>query len=180
MPSDEFAAIAVGFLSALYNTAFRLTRDQREAEDLVQDTYVQAFRHAGELRSLAAARTWMFRIMYHRFVSNRRASRSRPEFTVLGGGLEESGGDRCLALDPAAIARLSRPSIARAIEQLPDEWRYAFTMRVVEGFSYQEIAEMMDCPVGTVFSRISRARKQLMHALAVEAASFGIGKEHKR
>jgi RNA polymerase sigma-70 factor (ECF subfamily) len=67
MHRDEFIAIAVGLLSSLYNAAFRLTRDEDEAEDLVQDTYSYAFAHADELRSIAAAKPWLMRILYHRF-----------------------------------------------------------------------------------------------------------------
>jgi RNA polymerase sigma-70 factor, ECF subfamily len=169
-------------LPALYNMAFRLTRDQHEAEDLVQDTYAQAFEHANELRNLGAIKTWIFRIMYHRFVALRRSSNARPELRVLEGGLEESVGDveGPPVAGSAGISRLSRPAIANAIGQLPEDLRCAFTMRVIEGFAYREIAEIMDCPVGTVFSRISRARAQLMRTLAAEAASFGIGKERKR
>src|SRR5713226_658042 len=79
MRNDEFTAIALGLLSSLYNAAFRLTRDEHDAEDLVQDTYAYAFEHANELRSPAAAKTWLLRILYHRFISLRRTARARPE-----------------------------------------------------------------------------------------------------
>src|SRR6266851_1688589 len=76
MRNDEFTAIALGLLSSLYNAAFRLTRDEHDAEDLVQDTYAYAFEHANELRSPAAAKTWLLRILYHRFISLRRTARA--------------------------------------------------------------------------------------------------------
>src|SRR6266849_3534605 len=169
MHHDEFAAIAVGLMSSLYNAAFRLSRDEHDAEDLVQDTYAYAFEHANELRSPAAAKTWLLRILYHRFISLRRTSRARPELKVLEGRLER-----------ATLGRLSRPAITKAIERLPEELRTAVVMCDVEGFSYQEIAEIMDCPVGTVRSRIARAREHLIRALAAEAAALGIGRVRKQ
>jgi RNA polymerase sigma-70 factor (ECF subfamily) len=87
MHSDEFISMAVGLLSSLYDAAFRLTRDGDDAEDLVQDTYAYAFAHADELRSIGAAKPWLMRILYHRFISLRR--RGGPELKVLEGGLDE-------------------------------------------------------------------------------------------
>ncbi|MGH8011363.1 MAG: RNA polymerase sigma factor, partial [Candidatus Binataceae bacterium] len=175
MHSDEFRSIAVGLLSSLYNAAFRLTRDADAAEDLVQDTYTSALAHPDDLRSLAAAKAWLMRILYHRFISLRR--RERSELKVLEGGLEERpASEVALSLERATIARLSRPAIRAALDKLPDEMRGALLMCVVEGMSYQEIAKIMDCPVGTVRSRIARARGQMTHMLAAEAAVLGIGR----
>jgi RNA polymerase sigma-70 factor, ECF subfamily len=179
MHSDDFTAIAVGLLSSLYNAAIRLARDAHDAQDLVQDTYAYAFAHADELRSVAAARTWLMRILYHRFISLRR--QVRPELTLLEGGLgEPSAFEAAMSLERATIARLSRPALSAAVNKLPEEMRTALWMCIVDGMSYQEIAEIMDCPVGTVRSRIARARAQLMHALAAEAAALGIGRERKQ
>ncbi len=182
MPKDEFTAIVLGLVSPLYNAAFRLTGDEQDAEDLVQDTYAYAFQHANDLRSLAASKTWIFRILYHRFISLRRAARARPELKVLEGGLGESSVavEAAIRLERATIGRLSRPAITKAIERLPEELRTAVVMCDVEGFSYQEIAEIMDCPVGTVRSRIARAREHLMRGLAAEAAALGIGRVRKQ
>src|SRR5216684_3747235 len=109
MHHDEFAAIAVGLMSSLYKAAFRLTRDERDAEDLVQDMYAYAFENASELRSPAAAKTWLLRILYHRFISLRRTARARPELKVLEGGLEESSAaiEVALRLERATLGRLS-------------------------------------------------------------------------
>jgi RNA polymerase sigma-70 factor (ECF subfamily) len=175
MSSQEFTSIAIGLLSSLYYAAFRLTRDGAEAEDLVQDTYTYAFAHADELRTITAAKAWFMRILYHRFISLRR--RTRPELKILEGGLsEEPASAAALGVERAAIARLSRRAISAALDRLPDEMRSALLMCVVEGMSYEEIAENMECPVGTVRSRIARARGQLVRALAAEAAALGIVK----
>src|SRR6266851_1688588 len=107
---------------------------------------------------------------------------ARPELKVLEGGLEESSAaiEVALRLERATIARLSRATITKAIERLPEELRTAVVMCDIEGFSYQEIAEIMDCPVGTVRSRIARAREHLMRALAAEATTLGIGRVRKQ
>jgi RNA polymerase sigma-70 factor (ECF subfamily) len=177
--SDEFKTIVLGLLSSLYNAAIRLTRDVHEAEDLVQDTYTYAFAHANELRSPAAAKAWLMRILYHRFISLRR--HQRPSLRVLAGGSgEPAASDLALSLERATIARLARPAISAALDKLPDEMRTTLLMCIVEGLSYEEIAEVMDCPVGTVRSRIARARARLMSTLAAEAAALGIARERKR
>jgi len=167
-------------LAALYNAALRLTGNDHDAEDLVQETYLHALQHADELRSLAACRVWLFRIMRNRFVSERRAARSRPELVVIEKNIEESraAADIALQADRAAIARMSRAAIVKALAHLPDDMRTAVMMCDVEGFSYQEIAEIVGCPVGTVRSRIARAREALMHSLAAQARALGITKGH--
>jgi len=178
---DEFGAIALGALSALYNAAVRLTGNEHDAEDLVQETYLHAFEHADQLKSLAACKVWLFRIMRNRFISLHRAARARPELVVIEGELEKlpSADEAALRLERAAIARMSRPAIEKALARLPQEMRTAVTMCDIEGFSYQEIAKIIGCPVGTVRSRIARAREQLVRALAVEAGAIGITKGRK-
>jgi RNA polymerase sigma-70 factor (ECF subfamily) len=81
--SPEFAAVALGALSSVYNFAYRLVGNEADAEDLVQDTYVEAFRHAGQLRNLARCRAWLFRILRNRHVSRERMRRARPPLIVL-------------------------------------------------------------------------------------------------
>jgi RNA polymerase sigma-70 factor (ECF subfamily) len=179
MQSDQFKAIALGLLSSLYNAAFRLTRDPHDAEDLVQDTYAYAFAHANELRSPASAKAWLMRILYHRFISVRRHSRISLK-VVERGTADSVATDPVPSLERAIIARLARTAISAALDKLPDEMRVTLLMCVVEGMSYEEIAQVMDCPVGTVRSRIARGRARLMSTLAAEAAALGIVKESKR
>lgn len=176
MRRDEFSAIALGALSALYNAAVRLTGNDHDAEDLVQETYLHAFEHADQLKNLAACKAWLFRIMRNRFISLHRTARARPELVLVEGELEKlpAAEEAALQLERAAIARMSRPAIAKALARLPQEMRTAVTMCDIEGFSYLEIAEIIPCPVGTVRSRIARAREQLVRALAVEAGAVGI------
>src|SRR2546426_2706328 len=179
-PRDEFAFAALGFLSALYNAAHRLTGNEADAEDLVQDTYVEAFRHADQLRSLSQCKPWLFRILRNRFVSGERRRRARPELVVLEGGVEALETTEAYArlpqLERSAVGRLARPAILQALARLPEELRTAVLLCDLEGVTYAEIAEIMECPIGTVRSRIARGRAQLIRQLAAQAAALGIGK----
>jgi RNA polymerase sigma-70 factor, ECF subfamily len=181
LPRDEFTRIALGALSELYNAARRLTGNEHDAEDLVQETYLQAFGQANQLRSLASCKVWLFRIMRNRFISLHRSGKARPELVLLEGGLEEAPlvVEAALHLERSTIARFSREAIAKALGRLPEEFRTAVTMYDIEGFSYKEIAEMMGCPTGTVRSRIARGRVYLMGGLASEAAALGLGRGRK-
>jgi len=176
----EFTAVALGALSSLYNFAYRLVGNEADAEDLVQDTYVEAFRHAGQLRNLARCRAWLFCILRNRRVSRERMRRARPELIILEGGLEAA--DTSMAsetmpqLERAVVARLTRPAILQALATLHEDMRSALLLCDLEGFTYEEIADIMQCPIGTVRSRIARARAQLMRHLAPHAAALGIGK----
>lgn len=174
----EFAAVALGFLSGLYNAAYRLTRNEHDAEDLAQETYAEAFRHAEQLHDLSRCKPWLFKILRNRFLSRARERRARPELVVLEGGLDAAetvtAADVLPRLEQALLARLARPAITQALATLPEDLRTAVLLCDLEGFTYDEIAEIMACPVGTVRSRIARARARLMRELAPHAAALGI------
>src|SRR5437870_2464886 len=125
----EFAAVALGALSSLYNFAYRLVGNETDAEDLVQETYVDAFRHAGQLRNLARCRAWLFRILRNRQISRARMRRARPELIILEGGLEavdaSMAGEALPQLERAVVARLTRPAILHALATLPEDMRSA-------------------------------------------------------
>src|SRR3989442_2564404 len=121
----EFAAVALGFLSAIYNAAHRMTGNEHDAEDLAQETYVEAFRHAAQLRDLAHCKAWLFRILRNRFISSERKRRARPELVMVEGGVEaadaKAAQESLPQLERAVMARLTRPAIVQALERLPDE-----------------------------------------------------------
>lgn len=182
-PTD-FTPVALGFLSTVYNAARRMTRNEHDAEDLTQDTYDAAFRQAAQLRDLAHCKAWLFSILRRRWISGERKHRARPDLVVLDGGIEAaealaSQGD-LPALERVMIARMARPAITEALERLPEELRTALVLCDIEGFTYEEIATIMACPLGTVRSRIARARERLARQLAPQAAALGIGKEPAR
>jgi RNA polymerase sigma-70 factor (ECF subfamily) len=180
---DELATAALGFLQVLYNAAYRMTGNEHDAEDLTQDAYTEAFAHADQLRNIAHCKAWLFRILRTCLLTRERRRGTRPELVLLEGGVEAAetttAPEALHRLERNLLARLSRPAIARALAGIPEELRTAVLLCDLEGFTYEEIAEIMACPVGTVRSRIARARIRLANQLAAQAAALGIVKDSR-
>lgn len=180
---EEITEVALGCAPQLYNAAYRLTRNEAEAEDLVQNAYAEAFQAAHQLRSLAACKVWLFRILRNRFLSDRRRAAARPQLVVLDGGVEAAAEEqqqhvlqRMGEVERAAVARHVGKAIRGALEKLPEEMSTAVLLCDADGFRYEQIAEIMECPIGTVRSRIARGRALLVRELASHAQRLGIGK----
>src|SRR5688572_15036428 len=162
-----FEAEALAALDSLYRTALRLTRRPADAEDLVQDTYLKAFRAASTFEPGTNLRAWLFTIL-HNTARNRFRDRAREATTVDSEMVEQavdvSAGD---AETPESLLLRDTlgPELQAAIDSLPDAFRQAVWLRDVEEFSYAEIAQMLDIPAGTVMSRISRGRRMLFDRL---------------
>ena len=158
---------ALQHMDSLYGAAMRLTRNPADAEDLVQETYVKAFRFAGQFRPGTNLKAWLHTILHNTFLNMRRHV-GRDPVAVDSEAVERSSGEATRAASPEQI--LLRDSIdsdlQEAIDSLPDVFRQAVWLRDVEEFSYAEIAEMLGVPKGTVMSRISRGRRML-HARLV-------------
>jgi RNA polymerase sigma-70 factor (ECF subfamily) len=169
--SAAFEAEALASLDSLYRTALRLTRVPADAEDLVQDTYLKAFRAADRFAPGTNLRAWLFTIL-HNTARNRARDRARDAVDVdsevversaeaggAGGGLPFETPETLLLRDALA------PELQEAIDDLPAAFRQAVWLRDVEEFSYAEIAAMLEIPIGTVMSRISRGRRLLFERL---------------
>ena len=163
-----FEAEALASLDSLYRTALRLTRVPADAEDLVQDTYLKAFRAADSFEPGTNLRAWLFTIL-HNSARNRARDRARDRVTVDSDTVERAadapgagGGETPEAL---LLRDTLTPDLQAAIDALPDAFRQAVWLRDVEEFSYAEIAGMLDIPAGTVMSRISRGRRMLFNRL---------------
>ncbi len=180
---DEFATAALGFLPVLYNAASRMTGNEQDAEDLTQEVYAEAFFHADQLRSITHCKAWLFRILRTRLLTRERKRSARPELVLVEGGVEAAEAttapEAIQHLERGMLARLARPAIARALASIPEELRTAVLLCDLEGFTYEEIAEIMECPLGTVRSRIARARARLAKQLASHAVALGIAKESR-
>ncbi len=148
----------------------RLLRDPTEAEDVAQESFVKAYRALASFRGDSAFYTWMYRIAVNT-ARNTMASRQRRPVAYEGGlsdgeqSLMESRLRHTDTPEAAALSEEIRTTVNRAIEQLPEDLRTAIILREVEGLSYEEIAEAMECPVGTVRSRIFRAREAIDRSL---------------
>jgi RNA polymerase sigma-70 factor, ECF subfamily len=161
-----FETEALHHLDSLYGTALRLTRNEADAQDLVQETYVKAFRSAKQFKPGTNLKAWLFTILHNTFRNLRRDS-SRDPVEVDSDQVELSA-----RADPAAtpeeqlLRAAMGPDLQAALDALPEAFREAVWLRDVEEFPYAEIAEMLGIPVGTVMSRISRGRRMLYESLA--------------
>jgi len=173
--SAAFEAEALASLDSLYRTARRLTRNPADAEDLVQETYLKAFRAADRFTPGTNLRAWLFTIL-HNAARNRARDRARDTVDVDSDIVERSADTRGMAAvaGPAAfetpetllLRDALAPELQEAIDELPPAFRQAVWLRDVEEFSYAEIAAMLDVPIGTVMSRISRGRRLLFDRLS--------------
>lgn len=169
----SFAEDTTGFMDSLYTAALRMTRNRSDAEDLVQETYLKAYRGYGGFEAGTNLKAWLYRILTNTFINSYRARSRRPEETELD-DVEElylfrrmSRWDEGLgrSAEEEALAWVTDDEVKVALESLPESFRMSVLLADVEGFSYKEIAEIMDVPVGTVMSRLHRGRRALQKAL---------------
>ena len=170
----NFEAAAMPFVDALYNTAYRMTRNAEDAEDLVQETYLKAYRGFEGFQEGTNLKAWLYKILTNTFINNYRAKKRRPEesdvedvedlylYRRLGGGQAETAGR---SAEDELLDHLTEAEVKEAVEALPEQFRIAVLLADVEGFSYKEIAEILEIPIGTVMSRLHRGRKALQKAL---------------
>lgn len=168
--ADDFSAEALQFLQPLFATAMRLTRNRADAEDLVQDTYVKAFRHSGQFKRGTNLRAWLYTILHNTW-RNRRRDASRDTVDIDSEQAEQlaaggSGGEQIETPEHILMRSTLDADLQAALDSLPDAFREAVWLRDVEEFTYAEIAEMLNVPIGTVMSRISRGRRMLYEKLS--------------
>jgi RNA polymerase sigma-70 factor, ECF subfamily len=166
--NSQFSKAALEHLDALYGFAITLTRNQTEAEDLVQETYLRAVRAFGRLMPDSNLKGWLFAIMRNAWLNQLRHAKG-----VRFVELDAEEDDRAKWLDQVAndphvvyLRKLEREEVRAAIESLPRPHREIVVLRDIEGFSYQQIASILGCPAGTVMSRLGRARENLRRLLS--------------
>lgn len=179
--SKEFEGEALIHLGALLAVATRLTRDPVEAEDLVQDTFVKAMRARHQFEAGTNMRAWLLRILTNTFINRfRRGGLERsvlegPDADPLADGWVGTSTMEALR-DPEsqALRPMLEGEIRRSLDELPEEFRLAVVLADVEELSYKEIADIMNCPIGTVMSRLHRGRRMLKSRLYEHARALGI------
>jgi RNA polymerase sigma-70 factor, ECF subfamily len=171
---EGFAEQAMELMPSLYSAALRMTRNRADAEDLVQETYLRAYRGFSGFQEGTNLKAWLYRILTNTYINSYRAKKRRPDETELDevedlylyhriGGLEAALAGR--SAEDELLDRFTEAEVKEAIEELPDNFRMAVLLADVEGFSYKEIAEILDIPIGTVMSRLHRGRKALQKRL---------------
>ena len=178
---QRFERDVLPLLPSLYGAALRMTRNPADAEDLVQDTYLRAFRGFGGFTEGTNLKAWLYRILTNSFINTYRKKQRQPQivegpddidewylFDKLGAqNVQDSAEDEVLD-------RLPDSDVKEALESLPENFRIPVLLADVEGFSYKEIADIMETPIGTVMSRLHRGRKALEKALWETARERGL------
>jgi RNA polymerase sigma-70 factor (ECF subfamily) len=170
-------------MNQIYSAALRMTRNASDAEDLVQETYLRAYRGFGGFKEGSNLRAWLYRILTNTFINQYRARQRRPDETELDeqedlyllrriGGLEAVNAGR--SAEDELMDYFTDGEVTSALDNLPENFRLPVLLADVEGFSYKEIAEMLDVPIGTVMSRLHRGRKALQKGLYDYASSRGL------
>ena len=178
-----FEAEALPHMDALMRTALRMTKNQNDAEDLVQETMVKAYRFWDKFEPGSNCRAWLFKIMTNIFINNYR-SKSRTPVSVNVDEIDDNFlYGQLAALGPeenpeqALFAKIFDDDVKKAIEELPDDFKLVVVLSFLEGFSYQEIADIADLQLGTVKSRLHRGRKLLQKQLYDYAVKNGFIKD---
>ena len=179
----RFAELAMPFMGPLYAAALRMTHNPTEAEDLVQETYLRAYRGFGGFEEGTNLKAWLYRILTNTYINSYRARKRRPEEAELEdvedlylyrrlGGLEGAAAGR--SAEDELLDHFTESEVVEAVEALPEQFRLAVLLADVEGFSYKEIAEILGIPIGTVMSRLHRGRKALQKRLFDFASARGL------
>ncbi len=178
----RFESLALPFMRALYNTALRLTQEPQDAADLMQETFLRAYRTFENFIPGTNCKAWLFTILYSIFVNQYRQAKQRPRVESLE-ELEQRFHQFAQAPDPASDmttvdgwGRRWSPEVERALRQLPEDFRAPLLLVDVEELAYEEAASVLGCAVGTVGSRLFRGRKLLFAMLQAYAHEAGYGK----
>ncbi len=170
-------------IDALYRSALYLTKNETNADDLVQETFLKAFKFLKNDKEIENVKAWLFKILINTFINKYRKDKREPSLVDFDSveafheSIQEEVIKPSIIEDETEIDRLMDDNIKKALEALPEDFRMVILLSTVEGFSYKEISKMVDCPVGTVMSRIYRGRKMLKERLADYAKEHGYESE---
>lgn len=183
--AERFEKEALPLLDQLYGGALRMTRKPQDAEDLVQETFLKAYKSFGSFKKGTNLKAWLYRIMTNTYINTYRKKKRQPQqnlteeitdYQLYTTSSHDSTGLQSAEVE--ALKNLPNSDIVDALNQLPDNYRMVVYLADVDGLAYKEVAEIMDTPLGTVMSRLHRGRKQLRELLKDVAREQGIGLEH--
>ena len=167
--AEDFEQAAMPYINELFRTAMRVIGDRSEAEDLTQEAYLQAWKSFHRFEPGTNCRAWLFKILFHVIHHHRRKWYNHKTLKESDEMLEQT-----LAYEPPVPVHLNDEDVLAAFDKIPEQYREVVLLADVEDFSYKEVAETLNVPVGTVMSRLSRGRKLLRGELAGFAAQYGI------
>jgi RNA polymerase sigma-70 factor, ECF subfamily len=176
-----FEEQALQYMDQLYAAAMRMTRNPADAADLVQETFVKAFQAFGQFQQGTNLKAWLYRIQTNTFINNYRKKQRNPYNQTIDdledwqlGNAESATSTITRSAEAEAIDHLPDSAVKDALQSIPEDFRLAVYFADVEGYSYQEVADIMKTPVGTVMSRLHRGRKMLRELLGDYARERGI------
>ncbi|WP_345752309.1 sigma-70 family RNA polymerase sigma factor [Microbacterium rhizophilus] len=178
---DQFQEQALPFMDQLYGAAMRMTRNPSDAADLVQETFVKAFASWASFTQGTNLKAWLYRILTNTYINTYRKKQREPYQGTIDdledwqlGGAESTTAMSSRSAEAEAIDHMPASVVKDALQSIPDDFRMAVYLADVEGFAYQEIADIMKTPIGTVMSRLHRGRRLLRDLLQDYAAERGI------
>ena len=176
----DFEAAAMPFVDSLYNTAYRMTRNAEDAEDLIQETYFKAYRYYDKFEEGTNFKAWLFKIMKNTFINSYRKKQQAPpqsDFSDIEESFESLLSDEATRQiknpEEEFLTNVLDEHVQAAVDELPPDYRMVVLLADLEGFAYKEIAEILEVPVGTVMSRLYRGRRLLEAAMLRYARDHG-------
>ena len=176
----DFEAAAMPFVDSLYNTAYRMTRNAQDAEDLVQETYFKAYRYYDKFQEGTNFKAWLFKILKNTFINNYRKKQKTPpqsDFADIEDAFElqvsKDATGKIKSPEEELLENVLDEDVQKALDRLPADYKMAVILADLEGFSYKEIAEILELPLGTVMSRLYRGRKLLEVGMLEYAREHG-------
>lgn len=179
---SRFGEEALPLLDQLFGAAMKMTRNPQDAQDLVQETYLKAYQAFGSFQEGTNLKAWLYRIMTNSYINTYRKRQRQPFLGAVEeledwqmGGAESTTAMASRSAEAEAIDRTPDSVVTRALNELAEDFRMAVYLADVEGFSYQEIADIQEVPIGTVMSRLHRGRARLRQVLGEYAREQGVG-----
>jgi RNA polymerase sigma-70 factor (ECF subfamily) len=179
----DFEAAAMPYLDPLYNAAYRMARNPQDAEDLVQETYLKAYKYYDKFEEGTNLKAWLFKILKNTFINSYRKKQQAPpkaDFADIEESFEtivRDDGQQARTPEEELLEKVLDEDVQQAIEELPHDYRMVVLLADLEGFAYKEIADILEIPVGTVMSRLYRGRRLLEEALLKYAREHGYIRE---